>query len=267
MEPDKAAAAAEAEDNTTPPPPPPPHMHEDADEDEAKQSTKGRLSLQDEELISASLQKEKKGGAGTGEDGVQLEGIFEPRPSTSNSPASRSTAKRSMSLAVDSCSERRQRLALLPRTTQYEKHPLLQERSGDAGLSELEIFLHEKEQDIAEHRATSALVPRGAHYEASGLLAKKSSGLTELEQYLQEKEAEMLEGQRRHSDPNRRQHQRLEPRSSQYQESSLLQSKGEDGLSPIEHLLIAKLEQDAEDTRKVQRQMHVQERALRQLQE
>ena len=240
MEEDKAAASVPQVDNVTPP------VEVNGDqEDEAANSSKRTLSLQDEQLLTASLQQKKE--PIKNEKDEVLEGIFEPRPSTSSSPAARTTAKRSMSLAVDCSSERRQRLALLPRTSQYEKHALLQERSGDAGLSELEIFLLEKEQSVPEEHqkaaTASALVPRGAHYETNALLTKKNSGLTELEQYLQEKEAELLEKNRRHSDPQRK--QRLEPRCNQYEANPLLQSKDEAGLSPIEHLLISKVEEAA----------------------
>ena len=119
------------------------------------------------------------------------------------------------------------RQKILPRTSQYEKHPLLQERS-ETGLSELEIFLKEKEDvvktkqermlkkhkslsieehklrnelDTDRHRRKSAdsgggskmkLLPRNAQYERHPLLEKTESGLSELEQYLMEMDQEAV---------------------------------------------------------------------------
>lgn len=202
------------------------------------------LSLQEEHLLKSSSQDSdhKLGTTDEESEEKELEEIFEPRPSTSNSPC-RMAGKRSMSLAVESSDRRHPPLALLPRTNQYEKHPLLQDRSAE-GLSELEMFLMEKEQAVQDKRQPrEALVPRGAHYETHALLVKKTSGLTELEQYLMEKEEEILnEQQRRHSEGDHRQ-KRLEPRSSQYQASALLESRDESGLSPIDHLLLDKVEE------------------------
>ena len=94
---------------------------------------------------------------------------------------------------------------ILPRISQYEKHPLLQERTA-SGLSELEEFLLEKASSKTEsntfkcevNKASTSdvgrqklkLEPRGALYERNALLEKTGSGLTELERILQDKEKE-----------------------------------------------------------------------------
>ena len=102
-------------------------------------------------------------------------------------------------------------IPILPRTSQYEKHPLLQERSA-SGLSELEEFLLERDTPTSktfpprepqeEGRRVSdpnrapqppklKLQPRGAQFERHPLLVKTSSGKSELEQLLLEKEKEL----------------------------------------------------------------------------
>lgn len=95
-------------------------------------------------------------------------------------------------------------IQILPRTSQYEKHPLLQEKSA-SGLSELELFLLEREKnpnpkpfppkEITFQEATGPtnklkLEPRGAHCERHALLKKTPSGMSELELFLQEKNKE-----------------------------------------------------------------------------
>ncbi len=121
-----------------------------------------------------------------------------------------------------------QRPRILPRTSQYEKHPLLQERTK-SGMSELELFLQEKEKTLKSKRekllkkhkslsidnerleakkhdksrrksvesggnscaTRSKLLPRSTQYEIHPLLERTESGICELEIYLKEKEQEM----------------------------------------------------------------------------
>ena len=112
-----------------------------------------------------------------------------------------------------SAQDRRQRLKFLPRTSQYEKNPLLQIRS-DSGMSEFELLLLERDTRHSESVETKLrtfsldesgrththqrpgprrLEPRGAHMEKNALFEKNASGLYELEQYLLEKEQELGE--------------------------------------------------------------------------
>ena len=165
------------------------------------------------------------------EELMVMEDIFEPRPSTSKdsginrigSPASGTSSTVSAGHEKElpsqesvqppsSIDDKRQRLKFLPRTNQYEKHPLLQIRS-ESGLSEFEMMMLErdttKQQAVAENplrtysldesgqnklkTTTQRLVPRGAHIERNALFEKTASGLSELEQYLLEKEQELGE--------------------------------------------------------------------------
>ena len=199
--------------------------------------------------------------------------ITQPQPSTSATPA------------VGSMN----RLTILPRTSQYEKHALMQTRQ-DSGMSELEEFLQEKEHELmmrddnvttaSRHQQLRAntlddrkmcadggaasrrqqLQPRGAQCEKSPLLVKNESGLSELEIYLLEKDAEASKksslktrsasceaprsasceatvARQASSEATVARRQRLEPRSSQYEESSLLETRDETGLSAIEQFL------------------------------
>ena len=206
--------------------------------------------------------------------------IAQPQPSTSATPA------------VGSMN----RLTILPRTSQYEKHALMQTRQ-DSGMSELEEFLQEKEHELmtrddnmsmascrqqlrantlddgkmcADGGAASRrqqLQPRGAQCEKSPLLVKNESGLSELEIYLLEKDAEAskksslktrsasceaprsasCEAPRSaSSEATVARRQRLEPRLSQYEESSLLETRDETGLSAIEQFLNEKDDEDEE---------------------
>jgi len=94
-------------------------------------------------------------------------------------------------------------LSLVPRIRQYQKHELLQDRSPDSGLSEVEAFLLEK-QRLMELASTDndnndddkgqedKLVPRAPHYVPHPILqVKTETGLTELELYLKQKEEEV----------------------------------------------------------------------------
>jgi len=90
---------------------------------------------------------------------------------------------------------------LVPRTHQYEKHELLQERSPDSGLSEVEAFLLEKQRlmelastgdNDVDDEEKNKLVPRAPHYVPHPILqVKTETGLTELELYFKQKEAQM----------------------------------------------------------------------------
>jgi len=110
-------------------------------------------------------------------------------------------------------------MGLEPRIRQYQKHELLQDRSPESGLSELEAFLLEK-QRFMELAATSSqenvaastcgggggkgskeddddhdkdkLVPRAPHYVPHPILqVKTETGFTPLELYFQQKEAQL----------------------------------------------------------------------------
>jgi len=98
----------------------------------------------------------------------------------------------------------RKSLPFLPRTTQYERHPLLQMRSTATGLSEFELLMLERDADERPRRmsveasSTSqssgrgaggrpALVPRIAQREVHPLFVRSAdSGVCELEEYLKE---------------------------------------------------------------------------------
>jgi len=91
-------------------------------------------------------------------------------------------------------------LGLVPRIRQYQKHELLQDRSPDSGLSEVEAFLLEKQQMMEtgdndnndDDKGEDKLVPRAPHYVPHPILqVKTETGLTELELYLKQKEAEV----------------------------------------------------------------------------
>ena len=156
----------------------------------------------------------------------------------------------------------RNRLTILPRTTQYEKHALLQNRQ-DSGMSELEEFFMEKEQQQqtcppreegergSKPTGRLQLQPRGAQCEKSALLVKNKSGLSELEIYLLEKDAEASKKtSASFDDATSERRQRLQPRSSQYEESSLLENRDAKGLSAIEQFLNEKEDELAERGRK-----------------
>jgi len=101
-------------------------------------------------------------------------------------------------------------MGLEPRTRQYQKHELLQDRSPESGLSEVEAFLLEKQRlmelakcpENADNKDNNddnddkdKLVPREAHYVPHPILqVKTETGLTELELYLKQKEAQLEEG-------------------------------------------------------------------------
>lgn len=109
-------------------------------------------------------------------------------------------------------------MKFVPRTTQYERHPLLEKT--ESGLSELEQYLKEKEEELMRqehgkrhsegsihdsHKAATrkvsfpnvpdkrpslgALTPRTSQYEKHPLLQSRDeeTGLSEIEKFLQEK--------------------------------------------------------------------------------
>ena len=97
-------------------------------------------------------------------------------------------------------------MSLVPRTHQYEKHELLQERSPESGLSEVEAFLLEKQSlmelasagdgtgsnDDDNDNDKDKLVPRAPHYVPHPILqVKTETGLTELELYFKQKDAQL----------------------------------------------------------------------------
>lgn len=93
-------------------------------------------------------------------------------------------------------------LSLVPRTRQYQKHELLQDRSPESGLSEVEAFLLEKQRlmelastgdnDNDDEKDQDKLVPRAPHYVPHPILqVKTETGFTELELYLKQKEAQL----------------------------------------------------------------------------
>ena len=141
---------------------------------------------------------------------------------------------------------KRRSLPFVPRTSQYERHALLQEKT-ESGPNQLEIFLMEKDRDAAEKRAKFRkgyslqedallrspqptplkLVPRGATSERHHLLKKTASGLSELEMLLLDKERE-IEERRRGSEPDTSVGKLL-PRTAQYEKNILLETLTCDG--------------------------------------
>lgn len=199
--------------------------------------------------------------------------------SESTVPASNGEKSNPFSLS-QSLKNPRKSLPLLPRISQYERHPLLQVRPG-SGLSEFELFLLEKElfkrktsvddqwsqvesTDHVGHTSQSSvreqrLIPRSAHYEPHPLLRKSVSGVCELELYLFEKEKE-VEWRCRGNDSTTKpddwhtcrnvRQTMLEPRSDQWEQHALLEIKDETGLSEMERLFIEiGLEEQKDDNR------------------
>lgn len=102
-------------------------------------------------------------------------------------------------------------IGLEPRIRQYQKHELLQERSPESGLSDVEAFLLEKQHlmehavspenvaavdkdndDSADDDKKDKLEPRAPHYVPHPILqVKTETGLTELELYFKQKEAQL----------------------------------------------------------------------------
>ena len=123
-------------------------------------------------------------------------------------------------------------LAIMPRTEQYQKHPLLQNRS-DSGMSEIELFLKEKSGFVKRdpEPPRMRLEPRGAQIERHALLVKTSSGMSELEQYLLEKDREALYSSSRGSVSGPQ--ALLQPRYEQYEKNMLLE-RDESGKSPLD---------------------------------
>ena len=169
---------------------------------------------------------------------------------------------------------KRRSLPFVPRTSQYEKHSLLQEKT-ESGHNEIELFLMEKENNCAaaaEKRAyfrkgyslqedvllgtTNAaaaespclpplpaqkLVPRGATFERHHLLKKTASGLSELEMLLLDKERE-FEERRRSIDcvggaTASGYSQKLLPRTEQYEKNVLLETITGDGALLLDEVL------------------------------
>ena len=159
--------------------------------------------------------------------------------------------------------KKRPSLPIEPRTTQYQKHALLQERS-DTGVLEFELLLAERFEDEQMPRRESLgsrkcsldssrmkLMPRTNQYEPHPLLRKTNSGMSEIEEVLQEKEQEFLKRMKEkrdsleaNSQPDSKRFMlhrgslgRLGPRLGQYEKHSLLQSKDEDGRTALEMFL------------------------------
>jgi len=126
-------------------------------------------------------------------------------PSTSSGAGFRQRQPdgRESSSASDPLRRPRKSLPFLPRTTQYERHPLLQMRSTATGLSEFELLMLERDADERPRRMSveasssspssgrvggrPALVPRSAHSETHPLFIRSAdSGISELEEYLKE---------------------------------------------------------------------------------
>ena len=167
--------------------------------------------------------------------------VAEPLPSTSGGGSSNPVAER-----------RHSQLTILPRTSQYERHALLQDRTG-SGLSEIQNFLLEKEEGIqlkkpASGSASNAptvrpkLEPRAPQIESHALLERTSMGMCELELYLLElhREAQVSVPTQHSIDtesPPQHRPSRLEPRVLQYEKNELLEQKEEGGLSAIARFL------------------------------
>ncbi len=166
------------------------------------------------------------------------EQVFEPRPSTSRdsginrigSPAHAAAAAAAVARA-DSQEERRTHLKIQPRTTQYEKHPLLQDRS-DSGMSEFEMFLLEKEQlALTTASAVSAAAAAAAEKEIPG----SASGTQALSST-----AEMLEEPHSSSSGTDRSHEFATSESAQpvSENTKELVSKVQDArpkMKPVQH--------------------------------
>ncbi len=136
-------------------------------------------------------------------------------------------------------------------------------------MLEFEQMLAEKMEEKALERKCSLdssrkLVPRSTQFEQHALLKKKDSGISEIEELLKEKESEFLRRMKEKSEsdvtdasgnPNSKRfwlHRGslgvLEPRLSQYTPHALLQSKDDDGRSPLQMFLE---EKEEEQERKV----------------
>jgi len=176
----------------------------------------------------------------------------------------------------------RKSLPFLPRTTQYERHPLLQMRSTATGLSEFELLMLERDADerppprrasveasssSPAARVRPALVPRTTQREVHPLFVRSAdSGISELEEYLKEisqmtppaarKSSAAGSGAQGRSSVSASQPpppptsdgdtasapRKLVPRTSQCERHALLEIKDESGLSELERLLMEKNE-------------------------
>ena len=167
---------------------------------------------------------------------------------------------------------KRRSLPFVPRTSQYEKHSLLQEKT-ESGHNQIELFLMEKEQTLSAasdkrthfrkgyslqgdtllgstnavvlprppDQTTQKLVPRGATFERHQLLKKTASGLSELEMLLIDKERE-YEKRRRSVDcvggaTASGYSQKLFPRTEQYEKNVLLETLACDGALLLDEVL------------------------------
>lgn len=229
-----------------------------------------------------------------------MEEIFEPRPSTSTEDIQLQRDEGAWVKESDYRAPRK--LSFIPRISQYERHPLLQERSA-SGLSQFDeltnLLQRQKSFDLADcdendvlppkstvtqrsaaetsplvnstgtslvkgnddnsrrveaenasvtHSKLRRLEPRGALCERHPLLEKSESGMSELEMYLIEKEQELLLNSpmkdesvknnfrtiNEHEESRRKQ---LQPRQNQYEKHALLESRDEQGLSPLDYFL------------------------------
>ena len=176
----------------------------------------------------------------------------------------------------------RKSLPFLPRTTQYERHPLLQMRSTATGLSEFELMMLERDADERPRRMSveasssslssgraggrPALVPRTTQREIHPLFVRSAdSGISELEEYLKEisemtpparKSSALPQGRSSTSSQpppaptsssdgdskTTAEPRKLEPRTSQCERHALLEIRDESGLSELERLLMEKEE-------------------------
>lgn len=158
--------------------------------------------------VSVSTAKDGGVAEATATSGRAAEKTDEPQgPSTSSGTGlqRRQLDGPEASSASEALRRPRKSLPFLPRTTQYERHPLLQMRSTATGLSEFELLMLERDADERPRRmsvetsATSSqpssgriggrppLVPRTAQRETHPLFVRSAdSGISELEEYLKE---------------------------------------------------------------------------------
>jgi len=153
--------------------------------------------------VSVSTTRDERGAVTSATDAINRTDDQQGVPSTSSGAGRRQFGESAS--ASDPLRRPRKSLPFLPRTTQYERHPLLQMRSAATGLSEFELLMLERDADERPRRmsvetSTSpstrgklagagrpALVPRSAHSETHPLFVRSAdSGISELEEYLKE---------------------------------------------------------------------------------
>ena len=151
-------------------------------------------------------------------------------------------APRRESLGSRKCSLDSSRMKLMPRTNQYEPHPLL--RKTNSGMSEIEEVLQEKEQEFLRrmkekrdsieansqpdskrfmlHRGSlGRLEPRLGQYEKHSLLqSKDEDGRTALEMFLEEEMIERKASMTDHDTANFSDKEKLAPKKSNASDSS-----------------------------------------------